>query len=443
MFDTHGGMNVYFSSQRFTEWASPENIASTIGTGIATGGSNAGQAIQEARDVILGELGNIYSWLKQHAPEEVEALMASAFKSIVSGENYESPLLSVEFVNIEKEYTIGLGGPAASIANSLGNSSPSKTFTTTQMGFAVVLKSSGGVTATLDQLEQVINGQPSAAEEEYFALISRIANRPELEGLGPLANAVLQSNPGMSVDKTVSSMLRKAFEFNSADLRKGFIEGNPIVSLKDTHISQKLQSVLKIIAAGNEGKVIIEDLQLNLNTFEITATISVNHRHSWGSIEEILNTVGNKVGEWGDKAGNAVKQQVDSVGNIVREVIYVTGNRITETYAQTGELLHRNVLSPTGKLVESMYQGGTEVLRKTFVNGRETLRQTWQSGGRYVENHFSNGREVLRKTFVNNKQVLEQTWSSSGAYAENAWDSAGKLIKGGKSQLEKTLGIRL
>ena len=176
LINQYGGGNVYVSTQRFTDWASPENAAATIGTAVITGGATSGQLIQEARDIVVGELGNLYTWLTNKAPEETEAAIVAALKGIVTGKNVNSPYISIEFLNIDHNYTVGLGGAAAVIADGLGASSTSKTVTAVHKGFAVVWKGSGDSLTSLSNSLNNFDGASLSGKTAFGQLMGRLAN---------------------------------------------------------------------------------------------------------------------------------------------------------------------------------------------------------------------------------------------------------------------------
>jgi hypothetical protein len=429
LFQQYGGGNVYLSTERFTDWASPENVAGTLGSGILTGGANAGQALQEARDVVLGELGNIYTWLKHKAPQEAEATVAAALKGILTGQDVDTPYLALKFVDVNQSYTIGLGGAAATIADGLGAGSTSRTVTATHKGFALIWKGPGD---SLDSLTNSLNSFDGASLEgkaDFTSMIGRLANRPELKGLGQLAEAVLSANPSALADQLVTTKLSSALGVTRSQLSQLYQPGNPIIDLKSTPLGAQLGKLLGNLAAGNEGSAQVTKLQFNLNTYEVTAEVTVRHRHSWGSVNDILKAVGKQIGEWVDKAGDAVSQKLDAAGNTVREVANKAADKVTEVFDKAGALIHKTIVNSAGvKVLEAAWQDGRATLETVRDAAGKLVSEYWRDGSKEFQNLYTNGVRTAYSVWVNSVNTVHTTWNTARQKLTDYWVDGSKKI---------------
>ena len=461
LYQQYGGGNVFFTSQRFTDWASPENAAATAATAVATGGSTSGQIIQQAKDVILGELNGLYTWLQAKAPGEIQATLAAALQAMVTGQDVSTPYVAVKVVHVDETYSIGLGGPGSVLASGLGVGTPSGSITSTHLGFAVIWKGPGDSLGTLTSELNKFNGASLSGQSGFATALSGLLNVSALKGLGPIVQAVLTGNPSAAVDSFVEGKLATVFGLTPTQLNQLYQPGNPIVDLRSTNLATRLSSFLGNFAVGNAGSVTLTKLQFNLNTDEILAQVNVEARQNWGSVSDILNAVGKAVGEWADKAGDDLKQSVNSAGSFVRDTAYGTGSEVKESWDTAGGYV-KETWDGAGGYVHDAFQNGAETVRDTYKNGVETLRdtfrggsevlreswntaggyvkETWDGAGGYVHDAFQNGAETVRDTYNNGvetlrdtfrggSEVLRESWNTAGGYVKETWTSSGDYIK--------------
>jgi len=436
----YGGGNVYLSTTRFTDWASPENAAGTIGTAVVTGGATTGQAIQEAKNIIIGELGNIYTWLKHKAPQEAENLVAAALKSMVTGKAVTTPHLAVKFVNVNYKYTIGIG--AAQLAQGLGVSA-SKSITSVHKGFAVIWKGSGDSLSSLTNSLNLFSGAALSGKSDFAALIGRLANRTDLKGLGKLADAIFKTDSSALADQFVVSKLSSTLGISKAELQQLYQPGNPIIDLRATQLDERLTTLLGRLAAGNEGSLKVTKLEFNLNSYEFNAVIAIRHRHSWGSVNDILAAVGKRVGQWVDKAGNVVNQKIDAAGNTIRDIAYQVGDRVTDIFNKAGTLLQRVSIDTAGQKIATYYTSGVATLQRTwnragdltekwektatgtmrsyYTKGALSVQKLWNSAGDLAERWEKTATGTMRSYYTNGVTTVQKIWNSAGTITER-WE---------------------
>jgi hypothetical protein len=267
-------------------------------------------------------------------------------------------------------------------------------------------------------------------------------------------------------------MLKSALGLDVTLLRQKFVAGNPVVDLTGTTVANRLSSLLAKLAIGNEGSAQVNKLEFNVGTLSFNAEVTIRHRHSWGSVGEILEAAGKRVGEWATKAGDTVRQATDSAGNFIRETINRDGTKLRQTW----EAARRDVEEKWGgaqKYWKGVWSDATATANKMisryveqldgqkvasqFANGVMTARQTWEKSGQYIEEKWGGAQKYWKgvwsdATATANKMIsrFKQTWDGywsaeywGGAqdYWYGIWDSANKMrerlvIKGGQKVLD-------
>ena len=103
MIAAHPNSLVYFSSQSFVEWASPENHGANIGLAVVSGGGYAPELLRQIEERLTTELGFLGTWASQTAvnlgAQQVVSMLTTGEVMNLGGFN-----ISVKAVNVPYVY---------------------------------------------------------------------------------------------------------------------------------------------------------------------------------------------------------------------------------------------------------------------------------------------------------------------------------------------------
>ncbi|MFO0950290.1 MAG: hypothetical protein U0835_03900 [Isosphaeraceae bacterium] len=327
-YNQYGAENVYFVSERFSDYASPETAVGETIKGIASSGATVSASVKEAINQLRLELNDIYSWAKVKGQTDLPKIFADLVQSVVLQKSFDSSTISVKFFTIDHTYVTSAGAFGA------GANLPQKS---PHVGFAIVWKTpSGSLGRALDNFNQLTSGDPSGVDN----LLRGFANLPAFQSNPTLANFVnkVPSNPAGRIDAQIAALFKSTLGLDLATVRQRYTSGNPVIDLRGTPVEQRLTSVLKKFARGNDPATEVKRFEFNLSTLSIDIEVNLRHRHRWGSVQDILNDVGNslddafralqKVGGYGlgSAADALVKGANRSIDEITGAVFRVTND---------------------------------------------------------------------------------------------------------------------
>jgi hypothetical protein len=389
-YNQYGAENVYFVSERFSEWASPETLGAELAKAVATAGSSTASSVKEAFNQIRLELNDIYEWAKVKSQADAPKVLADVVQAIVLKQDFNSPYLAVKWVNIDHSYRANIS------AYGVGTGATVKV---PHFGFALIWKTTPGTyDRVLNSFNQLTSGDPTVVDN----LLKGFVNLPAYQSNPTLAKflKLATTNPADKIDTQITSLLKSALGLDVQLLRQRYAAGNPVVDLTGTPVANRLAGVLSRLALGNEGSASVVKLEFNLGTLSFNAEISLRHRHSWGSVGEIIAAVGKKAGEWATKAGDTVSQWTSSAGNLVRDTIYSAGSRIKEEWLPSGS-----------KVKEWLYYDAAGQKLQQF--------RAWSGGQLTSLSHYTTAGWKDAAQFLDDK----------GEWVSQTLDSAGKVLK--------------
>lgn len=389
-YKKHGAENVYFVSERFSEYAGPEKLGAELAKAIATAGSSSASSVKEAFNQIKLELSDVYAWAKNKSKNEVTKILGDVLEAIVTGRDVSNSYLAVKWFNVTHTYKANVG------AYGVGTSA---SFDVPHLGFAVVWKTKkGSLSNALKNFEANGKGDTNVIKSVLTELLnsSRFASNATLTKFLKLAT----SNPADAIDKQLSNQLKSSIGLDLATLKRAYISGKPVVDLTKTSIGSGLKNLLGDLALGNEGSASINRLEFNLATMSFQIDVSIRHRHSWGSVGEILAAAGREVGKWATKAGRTAEQWFDSSGDLVRKYVSDSDKWISQRIDSAGKVFK-----------EWIYYDKTGIKLNEF--------REW-AGGKLTD---------YEKFTTSGWKEVNKYLNSSGKWVSQRLDSAGKLLK--------------
>ena len=94
----YGSQNVYFSSRRFVNWASPDNLRRYAVSGIATWGASVSATMNKVRSESIKEFSELSPWLQRKGIDL--ALSQDMATSLLTGQNPNWPYIKFELVPV-------------------------------------------------------------------------------------------------------------------------------------------------------------------------------------------------------------------------------------------------------------------------------------------------------------------------------------------------------
>ena len=240
--------------------------------------------------------------------------------------------------------------------------------------------------------------------------------------------------------------LSSALGLMQTEARELYQLGNPIIDLRATQLDEQLNQLLGKLAAGNEGSSKVGKLTFDLNTYEINAEISVRHRHTWGSISEILKAVGKQIGKWADKAGDIITQSVDAAGNRLLKTVFNAGDWTEQVWNKSGVVTKYSEFTSAGKqitkrflnssgqwIAQTISSASGKILEQFEYFGKtadtQLMRwQNWNADGvlTVVEEFNSAGKQTARKLLNASGHWISQTLDAGSGKVLQQWEYFGK-----------------
>ncbi len=314
--------SVYLSSRRFVDHFGAESAAEIVVEAILFGGSNAAKdAIADIGEHIRLELNDIMGWLEQRATDQIEELIPEIVRSFLTGQNFRSPHIELRWTPIDYTYTLKPEPLLGKVVDAVGgNSAVIDDFvkkhqqSSRHAGFAIIwqIPDAGDPEAQInDYLDNFEFGEfdgPSLTPELIAKAFQELVNEqlPEhlklsddtikvLNELGPIASEVGKFEKFLA--ETVSDVLG----FDTTEIRdlmnkvQNLADDNFVLDFKDTPAADRLGDFMKKITTGNERSAKVTEFSFDLKTFTLTIKGTMCHKHSWGTIGDILEGIQSKV----------------------------------------------------------------------------------------------------------------------------------------------------
>ena len=310
LYAQHGPQNVYFSSERFVDYVGVESVVSVAAEAFLLGAAAAEDALKELGEQLRLEMNDVMGWLELKGEEQIEAIVPGLMKSFLTQEDFVSPHLEVRWTQVDYHYELvegpvlgkaikAIAGDDADLSDLIGGKELN--VTSPHGAFAIVWSIPEGI----DPLD------PTEIDAEFDAHLDKLnfsePSGPSLTSdLVDLALQELESEgvPSIVIDTlsllTTSIGSAQQFEdelkqliFDELGLDVDLIEsklssGNPIVDLKGTSVGERLSLLLGKMTFGNAGASELKSMKLNLNKMTLEIEGSLCHKHSWGSVSDIV-----------------------------------------------------------------------------------------------------------------------------------------------------------
>jgi hypothetical protein len=330
----HPRDNVYFPSERFVDWASPETAAEHVAMAVLSAGATTAGSIDELKNRLMLEYDDAYAWLELTGEREIENAAACVIEQALGLPCHVSGVrLSTEvpppFVDCTYSgHFKGMTGFSqwlfpAPIFRKIGASA-----TVPHLAFVVAMSSSGNRVAELkaridsfDERKMSLSGAPDL-NNVFAAVVSRIAPAVSGEAAKVLNGISYTQLASRNALRATAEKLLEHAGLNSAVLRRAYdqrpvaLQVDPVLSLLGTPVAVGLDKLLSGFAFGNNGSARVDQLDLNLDTMGLTVKFTLHHLHSWGTAAGALGEVkrffhGDKLLSAEDMLGDADRKQLD------------------------------------------------------------------------------------------------------------------------------------
>jgi hypothetical protein len=305
-----GASNVYFASSRFVEYFGTETLAEVLAEVLV---GDPTDALRETAELLRLELNDMLAFLEMKGEAELANLGANILNAIMFQTDFSSPHVELRWTPVTYRYELELTGVVGQAYQALTNEdelaeligakplavdSPHAAFT--------LIWEPADVPDPLDpawinlQLQLAIDefdlrelSQPSLDFDLMNLVIGELGDLGVPDDLLDLAQLVLGSLGDVrEIELELANWLIGRLGINVPNLELAFT-GLGTICLENTVIGERLSNALKDkITFGNMDMVEVKKLCLDLTSYSLTASISLCHKHSWGTVGDVLETIG-------------------------------------------------------------------------------------------------------------------------------------------------------
>lgn len=367
-FSQTAGTHGYYASQRFVEWASAETAAHHVILGIASAGSTVNQSIREAQDQLLLEFSDVVAFLMESGIDDVERAATCALSSIL-GESCPSSIgfqIGTRLEGVSCTYkgkSNWITGIPSKFLPGLTLPSLHASVNSSHVGFGLNWSTNyTSVSSLRERIERFSTSPTLQLETErlFKIAIQKLLGANSAKAQKYLANFnYAQVSSGLTGLQNIANLMRNS-GVNVNQLLSRFQEGNPIIDLRGTPVSNYLEQRLSPLAQGNEGKASITRLEFDLSHMTINVTVDLLHRQSWGRLEDAAEALNDwyrsksnslRIGAM-DLINSAARSTLDALTNkynTLSSSLTATASKITAASAKVAEALSK-VTSATNTL---------------------------------------------------------------------------------------------
>ena len=380
-FAEHNPALSYFSSERFVDWASAETLAHHVALAIITEGESTNQSMREVQDRLYLEFNDIYAWLVRAGVSDLENTATCALQSLM-GESCQggSESLAAVLETVGCQYAAQTDWRTELPLSILGNlnlGSPTVNMPSSHVAFGLQLPGrSSGFEDALTELEsmpesgdvqrlfvtvvQKLLGSQSAKAAQYFSDL-------DASSLAARAQSQLLSTQWFNQNGVTVDMVRSKIQ-----------AGNPIVDLRDTQAAAYMAERLKALAQGNERAVSFDKLELDLSTMTLSASITMRHQQSWGSVSDAINAVN----DWYHSTGRNMDASVDSfVQQGAGAAVEQMENAEQGVQRDLGQV--NSSLSQAGERINALMGQFNQAVQADSIR-REAVKSVQQQGSAFI-----------------------------------------------------------
>ena len=347
--------NVYFSSERFVEWASDKKLVEEGVKIYYTGNKGAKDAIREAKTKILLEYNDICVWMKARLRGVPESVIRDNLKGILGAIVLRKPYRHsiIEGVDIRFEWipinydlatqAVGASSLPVSVLNDvlstlkLPEVEPRLDLSEHHMGFAIIIDDHGTL-APFSALDAATNAGTSAfgslntcvadLQQGEKMLVELLRDIPGGGAVAPTLKSLVedqgfQQRQQSDLVQKIRDRLAQALKLEDSSLQASIrSQGLPIiVNLKDTALRSQIESLLTPLSFGNEREVTVDKAELNLGSLSLEVTCTVRSRHVWNVESAISGAWDHALSELDDWSRRTGKQLSGASKDAVRTIV--------------------------------------------------------------------------------------------------------------------------
>lgn len=272
-FASHAGGQNFFSSERFTDWASAETAAHQIALAIITDGSSTDQTIKEVQDQVLLEFNDLYSWLLQTGETDIENAATCALSAMLGEPCPSSSAIQItaQAEGVSCTYSASSSWETnlpTELFPNLKIASPSATFPSSHLAFGLSIDGANvGATQYQDAMNAFdhltdVSGDVQAL---FTKAVAHLLAGGSAKAAQYFTNMDIGTMSSRLVSQAVSSGLFNQLGISSQVLATQFQQGNPIIDLTNTQVAVNLANLLRPLAQGNERSAKVDKLEIDLS----------------------------------------------------------------------------------------------------------------------------------------------------------------------------------
>jgi hypothetical protein len=280
------------------KWAGAQTAARAVGNAVL---GNSRQVLEEAKQQIMLEYDQIYSWFTLQDIDAIDDACADALLSVLEEREPSFPTLEAKPSSVRFQYQVSVIGASflpkpildrvtqiyQTFVTQVQNKAPDDHF-----AFYLKIKNSSSV-SYLDQLIDGFEGKRLAGSNDSASRMQNVFNlvaaKVKDDNVKRLVSFIQGSSPWeVRADQVIQTRILNELNFKVEDLRQWYVPGNPIIHFENTPVAERLEKLLGNVALGNDGRVHVTKLEFDLTTYTVSAVVDVRHRHSWGSLRQLL-----------------------------------------------------------------------------------------------------------------------------------------------------------
>lgn len=391
IYDLYGAENIYFASERFVEWASPETAARFAGIiAAATAAGNADKGVDmvwsEIESMLKQEWGDIKAWFfnNTRAPNEfvpeypllAGKILQSLWNGWTTNMGVTRQFGGKSFPPGQKLHLPGIANPEETLSLHLVGIDYTATLehrwiqgqqreidAPPHLGFFLAwghgpdsqdkinpitraLERDGDGNLRFDHFKQTkpedtlpgfIGNTAAGGLLERLAFLEVLT--PGIEASDASLRTVGAELVSAATDTLVFRLLADKLDIDGDEVLSRCQESNPLVDLTGTAPARELEAFLSGIAQGNRSSVRIRQFELNLTDYSVSIKFELNHKHSWGSANDIVEGIFKTISQWGEKTFRAIDDWNSRFGTEADRAIAQQSQQLTELVDQLGEEL--------------------------------------------------------------------------------------------------------
>lgn len=298
----------YYPQKIFVDFFSTKNAIEGVAEAVLTGGNSAKNFFEELKNVLSHEIDSVSTWLLLSGQKKSKEIIADIiYAGMINDNSITLPKVDFDSDTVRYHYNVEAIGasfiPEGILKEIIKEyegviQKVSDNFIDDHFSYSLSIQDELTNYSLDDYLSERLNNFGKSilegnrnSDQLFVEVIEELIKR--FTGKKPKISKVLklvQNNAGFQeTNALITTKLQKLTGITYTELFKNYIEGHPLIDLRETKISTGVSEFFKDFSLGNKGKLTVEKLEFNINNVTLEGKIELHHKHSWGSLEEILS----------------------------------------------------------------------------------------------------------------------------------------------------------